>query len=128
MPGKKQRSRQANDLKKLYSRRAWLTDQVATLSIDEDRDQTRFRQLCDQLSAVNRAIAASTDGGLVVTEHAIVRYLQRVYGLDLEKICAEIAPPDVQAMAKNLGDGKYPIGKGARVRVVDNKVLTVWIG
>lgn len=59
-----------------------------------------------------------------VTDHAIVRYLERAYGMDIEAIKAEIATPIVQ-IAEGFGCGTV-IGKhGARVVIRDGVVTTV---
>lgn len=48
-----------------------------------------------------------------VSDHAIVRHLERVYGLDVEAIRAEIASPVVH------------LAEGTRVKIVDCCVTTV---
>lgn len=59
-----------------------------------------------------------------VSDHAIIRYLERVYGLDIDAIRAEIATPVVQ-LAEGFGAGTV-IGKhGARICIRDGIVTTV---
>lgn len=59
-----------------------------------------------------------------VSDHAIVRYMERVYGIDMDAIRAEIATPVVQ-IAEGFGCGTI-IGKhGARILVRDGVVTTV---
>jgi len=60
-----------------------------------------------------------------VTDHAIVRYLERVYGIDMDVIRAEIVTPVVQ-IAEGFGCGTV-IGKhGCRVMIQDGVVTSVW--
>lgn len=61
---------------------------------------------------------------LIVSEHAVLRYLQRVYGLDLEKLNSEIVPESLKSRIASLGNGTYA-ADGFRIRVVDNMVVTV---
>jgi hypothetical protein len=59
-----------------------------------------------------------------VTDHAIVRHLERAYGVDIDAIRAEIASPVVQ-LAEGFGCGTV-IGKnGTRVIIRDGCVSTV---
>lgn len=59
-----------------------------------------------------------------VTDHAIVRHLERAYGLDVDAIRAEIATPVVQ-LAEGFGCGTV-IGKnGTRVVIEGGVVVTV---
>jgi aspartate ammonia-lyase len=63
----------------------------------------------------------------VITEHAFLRYFERVLGHDLEAIKQTILPPETVAQIQSLGNGVYPV-KGAvpfRVRVQNNTVVTV---
>ncbi|MDD5651240.1 MAG: hypothetical protein PHF86_12625 [Candidatus Nanoarchaeia archaeon] len=43
----------------------------------------------------------------IVTEHAIIRYLERVYKMDIEKIESEILTPDVETMIQTLKSGRF---------------------
>lgn len=61
---------------------------------------------------------------IIISEHAIIRYLERVYGLDLEKIRQEILPPPIAAQAKTIGNGRYSI-TGHTVIIKDNVAITV---
>lgn len=59
-----------------------------------------------------------------VSDHAVLRHLERVYGLDVDAIRAEIATP-VVALAEGFGCGTV-IGKnGTRVMIRDGVVTTV---
>ncbi|MDD2358308.1 MAG: hypothetical protein PHX13_10400 [Thiovulaceae bacterium] len=61
---------------------------------------------------------------LIVSEHATLRYLERVYKLDLEKLHREIVPASLKKQISSLGNGTYT-SEGFRIRVVDNMVVTV---
>ena len=77
---------------------------------------------------------------LEITVHALLRYLQRHYGcevnewkvlqdlardygLDLEEVYAELEALIPKGATRALGNGKYPAGKG-RVVIENNRVLT----
>ena len=60
---------------------------------------------------------------IVVSEHAILRYLERVEKFDLEGIKKKILLQE-KAM-DSLGDGKFPCDGGGRAVLVDNTVVSV---
>lgn len=61
---------------------------------------------------------------IIVSEHAILRYLERVYRLDLEKIKQEILPERIAAQAKIIGNGRYGVIDHTLL-IKDNVVVTV---
>jgi hypothetical protein len=62
---------------------------------------------------------------LKVTEHAIIRYLERVKGLDIEEIEKEILTDSLKDMVTNLGNtGTFP-GNGFRILMKDGTITTI---
>ena len=117
--------RDANQVKQLFTRRNRLTRRIAQLAGDPERDQDAYDSACSELGEVNRLLEQRQAGRVIISEHAMLRYLQRVKGLDLDAICREIITDDLQAQIQTLGDGKYPIGNGYRVQVVNQTIVTV---
>ncbi len=63
---------------------------------------------------------------LQVTDHAIVRYQERVKLVSPEEVCRELVTDQVQKYYADLGDGTYPTGEGCtRVVIKDGFILTV---
>jgi hypothetical protein len=62
---------------------------------------------------------------LIVSEHAILRYLERIRGINMDEIRNEIAGAELRNQVKVLGNGTYPIGGGAKAIVKNNVVVTV---
>lgn len=60
-----------------------------------------------------------------VSDHAIVRYLERVKGLDIKAIKEEIAPQHVRNQIRALGSGYYPVDGKFKIRVKNGVVITV---
>ncbi len=62
-----------------------------------------------------------------VSDHAIIRYFERVLGLDLAEIRDELSSDKINCMYSTLGDGKYPLeqGNGVRAVIVNNTVVSV---
>ncbi len=67
----------------------------------------------------------NSNSALIVSEHAILRYLERVYKLDLFKIEAEIASQELFTKVQEFGSGTYTSTEGYRVKVVDGVVVTI---
>lgn len=61
-----------------------------------------------------------------ITDHALVRYIERIYGLDTEKLRKEILNQELQEIAKTLGgSGKYTFNN--ITFVLDNyKIVTIY--
>jgi len=66
-----------------------------------------------------------TSKPITVSDHAIVRYLERALGMNMEQLRLEIVSEGVAAAVRRLGDGKYPVGRGVRIVVRNGNVVTV---
>ena len=67
----------------------------------------------------------SSSNELIISEHALLRYLERVYKLDLEKLSSEIVPDTLKATIEELGNGEYHTQEGYSLKVHDNVVVTI---
>lgn len=63
----------------------------------------------------------------ILTDHALVRYLERVKGIDIEKAKKEILSDKLKSMISTLGNGKFPCDNFT-VIVKDNQVITILDG
>ena len=55
----------------------------------------------------------------------MIRYLQRVYKLDLEKIEKEILTDDLKSKVKAFGNGTYIVDKDFSIKICNNTVVTI---
>lgn len=62
---------------------------------------------------------------LIVLDHAIVRYYERVVGLNIREVEKEILTDQLREQHRKLGDGVYPIGNKFRVVIKHNEIVTV---
>jgi hypothetical protein len=62
---------------------------------------------------------------VLVTDHALVRYMERVLGLDLSAIRAEILSERNVALALRLRNCRIPVGNWSDLVVVDARIVTV---
>lgn len=64
-------------------------------------------------------------GGVTyISDHAVLRYLERVKGVDIEAIRAEMMSPAVDTAAR-IGCDTVRMGNGARLKLVGDVVQTV---
>lgn len=118
--------RQAHDLKGLKTR---LTMAQADLDAaqeqvkDAQRKEAAARRLRDSLKDQITNIETANKEP-VVTEHALLRYLERVYGIDLEETKRTMLDDGVADLIKQFKSGKIP-SNGCRLIVKDCVVVTV---
>lgn len=66
-----------------------------------------------------------TGNKIIVSEHAVLRYLERTMELDLKAVENEILSEEVVSQYRTLGNGKYPVSNGCKAVIKDNVVLTI---
>ena len=122
----------SHDLKYLQSRLTEAESEIASLKERRaaiDRDLTAKGS---QAADLRKRIAELQDGAkdIVISEHAMLRYIERVIGLDLKQLQAIIIPDDLREKIRTLGSGEYshenPNGK-YKLRVKNNTVVTVLV-
>ena len=118
--------KQKEELKKLQS---LLVKQKSEIELIR-----RERQLIDErLSIAERNLRKTEDelkkmktgNKIIVSEHAVLRYLQRIMELDLKAVENEILTDETLKQYRTLGNGKYPISNGCKAVIKDNVVITV---
>ncbi len=64
--------------------------------------------------------------GLVISDHAIVRYLERTGIVNFEWVKKQLVNDQVLSYYKSLGDGTYPTGvAGLRIVIKNSTIITV---
>ncbi len=115
-------------LKRLQTERFTLQQEISTLQAQQANIRRDLERLLKEYSAVKRQIVAFEEQSktITVSEHAILRYFERVLGYDLEVIVAAILPETAKQGILQLGTGTYPIvSAGKRYRVcIDGSTLT----
>lgn len=57
--------------------------------------------------------------------HAVLRYLERKLGINLDEIRAEILNEQILAQIEQFGSGKFPLDGGLKAVVKQNVVVSV---
>ena len=116
------------------------TQKLKRIRVELEREKQERNLLFDQKRKIERQIELKNIGirqrekqiedlrkgsGIVISEHAILRYLERVGQIDMERIKSEILPEEVGEICKRFGgNGKFPT-KTHQVIVKNNIVTTV---
>ena len=124
-------------IKQLRSQLNQLESEAEALKIDlanKQRDLNSKRKTVDLLKNKIKEIENETNDDITVSEHAYVRYFQRVLNYDLNEIKKEIITEQVLDLTSKLGNsGSFPTGKKTtdgkeyRVALKNNVVVTVGI-
>lgn len=63
---------------------------------------------------------------MIVSEHAIIRYIERVLGISIDEISQKILGNEIEKQIETLGNGTYPINDNEfKIVVKDNVVVTI---
>ena len=96
------------------------------LKVEIATKQREYSRKLMDIDAINEKIRSiKNNKDIVVSEHAILRYLERVDALDIEKIKTLILSEEVMGLVEELGgNGSYP-ADGFKVVMKDNVVTTI---
>jgi len=119
--------RDSQKLKQLESRKVKLEEECLSLKQDYTHTSQSYNRIKQKLDALNKQIeelkVRSSD--LIITEHAVLRFLERTDAVNIEQIKIDIVSDSTKTAVKALGDGQYPIGEGLHIVVKNNTVVTV---
>jgi predicted nuclease with TOPRIM domain len=112
--------------KQLQSQLNLMLGDAEALKIEVSNKQ---REYSDKLNAINRLkeeiARLDEDKNLRISEHAILRYLERVKGMDIEAIENEILTDTLKELVEKLGgNGSYP-NNGFQVRIKNYTITTI---
>ena len=80
----------------------------------------------NSLKSLEQKIKNLQNSDLIVSEHAIIRYIERVIGINIEEIVEKIATEKVKKMAECCGNGLYPSENGEfKLKINNNVVVTI---
>jgi len=115
----------AQELKQLQSRRTKLAAKLGTLKAESSEKNREVSVTKNLLSTMDSEIESLKGVDLIVTEHAILRFLERAMSLDIAQIKDKILSSPTINNASNMPNGKYPIGEGLKAVVKDNCIVSI---
>jgi len=109
-----------------------LTRKLADLLSRKDLEVSKFQETQKKLTVLNKEIKETQShidkfkqGDPTVSEHAILRYLERVEGVNIGAIISKILHPKILEYSKTLGSGSFPHPEGFKVVIRDNVITTI---
>lgn len=117
--------KRGHDLKAQQGRRDELLAEIKVISGQRAQIDNRERNLKAELDRVQKKLDQIQGGRTepVVSEHAMLRYLERVKGVDLQGVVAEILTPERVRLIKSVGTCEINVG-GIKFIVCDRVVVT----
>lgn len=87
---------------------------------ENDRAKSYVQSLEKKLA---EAVLANQDP--VVSEHALLRFIERIYGVDLDEVRNKILTPTTIKALKVMGSGSFPLEAGGRAVVRGNTIISI---
>lgn len=115
------------EMKRLQTRLKKLREELRAAENEKKAAQEKINKLRGRIAGVERDIKDMTQKEIVVTEHAMLRYIERVMGVDMNAIREKILSPTIRKYIDELGSGKFPQNgeeKGKYRVVVQNRMVT----
>lgn len=118
--------KKTQELKQLQTRLAkanvdWRAAREETKAAQKKESQI-YNQIVDIENKIQLLLEEAKDP--IITEHALLRYFERVKGFDLEAIRSEILNEKTTELIKEFKSGKFPVN-GYRVVVKKGTVTTI---
>lgn len=99
-----------------------LKTQKSNISKEISLKQAHIQKITEKI----KTLSQGAGNEIIISEHAILRYIERVLQIPLEEIEQKIVSSTLKEQIKMLGDGSYPLENGKyRIVVKDNIVVTI---
>lgn len=122
-------SRAITELQQLRRRIKNIDDETREMDKEIEAISAKQQVILKERSRLQKKLDAFTaDHPIVITDHAVVRYLQRIEGLDIKAIENKILPADGrtrEAIKVLGGKGVFPVGTSHRLVLEAGRIVTV---
>lgn len=116
----------AHLLKGLESQLHKAESEVALCKVELLSKQKEYDTLRKNLNTIKEKISKLTSNKeIIISEHALLRYVERVLNIDVEEISNSILTDQFKTLVYTLGDGKIPLNNDFTAIVKDNVVTTI---
>lgn len=86
--------------------------------------QDKYNLIKQQIKDIKDKIKNIKKDKVILTEHALFRYIERFYEIDINKIKDEILRDKTINKVLTCGDGTYPLQNGMKIIVKNNTIVT----
>ena len=120
--GKKERE----IIKQFETMKSEIMGKITGLKEQKKIVEKEISTLEESLKSLEQKINNLQNSDLIVSEHAIIRYIERVIGINIEEIVEKIATEKIKKMAECCGSGLYPSENGDfKLKINNNVVVTI---
>lgn len=115
----------SREIDKLIERSDELQSELAELKSQKSMIKSKSQSVIDKLKDVEKNIEELrlSQTEIIVSDHAVVRYLERVMGMSIDSIKKKIVTEKVNELINKLGNGVFPVDDVFKI-TVNNKVVT----
>lgn len=110
-------------LKQLQTRLAQKKGELTLLEQDSRLLNGKANKIRGEIAELNHKIKLATKQ-LTLTEHAILRYIERVMGVNVEEVRSKILTDKLKKLNDEIGDGEFHLD-GFKVIVKENVITTI---
>lgn len=111
-------------LKALNTQKGDIINKIIPIKKDIKERQKELSKKQQELSSVENKIKALTSGDLTISEHAILRHIERVEKFDIKLIEDKIMT-ELKSFYSSMGNGSYPIFGKFRAIIKNGVVVTI---
>ena len=96
------RVKNSHELKQLQTRRDKLRIELGGIEGDQKELASRWKTVRKKLNSIEKQIQGLEQREITISEHALLRYLERVKGINLDELREEILTDKVKSMIDEL--------------------------
>lgn len=116
-----------HDLKAMQVQLAKLEAEHRILSDEVKEKQKQFSHLKSRIDELKNRISSAQDKNSmpIISEHAMLRLLERVYGFDLDELKKKVLTDSVVSIIKFGKSGEVPLPVGGRAVYKNNVIVSI---
>lgn len=114
-----------HELKALQGQKQRIIEEKNVIKTQQQELKAKFDSLSSRERNIDDQIKALSAKELVISEHALLRFIERAMGFDLEAIKKTMLPDETKKLLETMGDGAWPLPSGFKAKVKDRTIVTI---
>lgn len=110
-------------LKEFQGRLEKLKAEQAVIVMRRKEINKQEQEINSKIKRIKEEIGALTAKGLTMSEHAILRYIERVEVIHPNEVSEKVITEELKKMHSILGNGEFPIGESGHSCIIKNGVI-----
>ncbi len=116
--------KEVREIKKVKSKIRRASEEAKDLKSNVKLWQQMYSLKISEIQSLSQKLKDMNKGDIKITEHAMLRYVERVLGIDIEQIEKSILEELNLETIEKLGNGTYPV-RDFNVVIKENFIITV---